>query len=190
MGRQALYRGQYPTLRGQFTVTGHDGWRAGQLVKVTDSRLPSPLNGAYYVIQRVSGTLIAAQDMRRYTIDFGDGPKSRYTGQRPPQPVKWPSPAAYIDIKVYDLSPGPNSSQRITAQLVANDGTPWEIAGKSINWRLECYTSPAGVLQPNTGELDPTVSVTDRHGRAYTTFTSADRDDELVYFIFANTKAT
>jgi hypothetical protein len=188
MGGMALYRGSFPTLRGQFRCTGFDGWRVGQLVKITDSRLPASLNGKYYVIQRVAAKLVATLDVRQYTIDFGDGPTSRFSGQRPPGNVAWPGPSNTIFISVFDLSPGPNSSQRVSAQMVNASGEPWAVEGKTVNWSLECYNN-LGVLQTGQGTLNPEVSVTNGHGKAYTTFTTGPGED-LVYYIFADVKAT
>jgi hypothetical protein len=188
MGGMALYRGSFETLRGSFVSTGYDGWRAGQLVHITDSRLPAQLNGKWFIIQRVRTELHPGTDLRKYTIDWGDGPTSRWSGEKQPGPVDWPNPATMIEISVHDLSPGPNSSQRITGQLINASGEPWAIEGKTVNWSLECYNN-LGVLQPGQGSVKPTVSITDRHGKAYTTFKSGAGVD-LVYYIFADVKAT
>lgn len=187
LGGQALYRGDTPTLRGTVKVYGLDGWRAGQTLKITDARLPAELNGRYFVIQRVSGVLLAGNDLRKYTLDFGDGPQSRWSMQAKTGDITWPPPFAYIEIDVFDLSPGPSSVQRITGRMVSPDGTPWKIAGKTVNWSFKCYNS-AGVEQTGQGTLEPTVSVTDKNGRAYTKLTTGSGTG-LVYYVFANVKA-
>lgn len=187
LGGQAKYRAKYPTLRGSIEVYGLDGWRVGQAVKITDARLPAGLSGKYFMIQRVATSLLEATDLRRYRLDFGDGPRSRWSMRPDPGDITYPPPFAYIEVRAFDLTPGPDSSQRITGQFVANDGTPWEIKGKTVNWSVEAYNS-AGVLQVGQGEVNPEVSVTNRHGRAYTTLTTGLATN-LVYYVFADVKA-
>lgn len=188
LGGQAEYRGATPTLRGSFECYGIDGWRVGQLVQIFDARLPDTYNGKWYVIQRVRAALLKGTPHRRYTIDFGDGPTSRYSAQRRGGDATWPPPAIQIDIKVFDLSPGPNSSQTIEGQLVNGSGQPWEISGKVMNWSFECYNA-AGVLQTGQGSISPTVSVTDKHGIARTTLTTGPGTG-LVYYVFADVIVT
>lgn len=188
LGGQTLYRGQFPTLRGAAEITGYDGWRVGKLVKLTDVRLPANLNEKYYVIQRVQTQLHKETLLRKYTIDFGDGPTSRYSFQASKgSDVSFPHPANAIFIDAFDLSPGPDESQVVTGQLVNGAGEPWAIPGKVVEWSVECYNA-AGVLQPGVGELDPTVSITDRSGKARTTLTSG-AGHGLVYYVFAATRA-
>lgn len=187
-GGQAVERGRTPTLRGQVDVVGYDGWRAGQLMRVTDIRLPASMNGRYYVIQRVRGGFLAETELRKYTLDFGDGPVSRWSGQpATDSDVEWPPGAIQVDIDVRDLSPGPNSTQIITAQLINTAGEPWKIAGKVVEWKFECYNS-LGVLQTGQGSITPTVSVTDKSGKARTRLTTG-AGTALVYYMFARVKA-
>lgn len=187
LGGQALYRGQFATLRGSVEVYGLDGWRVGQIIKIADARIPDELNGRYFVVQSVKASVIEGTDLRHYVLDFGDGPESRWSMKAQQGDITWPPPFAYIEIKVFDLSPGPNSSQRITGQLVAPDGTPWSIAGKTVNWSVECYNS-AGVKQVGVGKVDPKVSITNKNGRAFTTLTTG-AGTGLVYYVFADVKA-
>lgn len=187
IGGTALYRGQTPTLRGSVEVYGLDGWRVGQAMKITDVRLPAELNNRYYVIQSVKAKLLPANDLRRYTLDFGDGPKSRWSAKMQPGDISWPPPFNLIEVHAYDLTPGPNSTQRIIASLVSPDGTPWKIAGKTVNWSFECYNN-IGILQSGQGSIAPEVSVTDKYGKAYTMLTTGPGTG-LVYYVFANVKA-
>lgn len=187
-GGQALYRGSRPTLRGSLDCYGIDGWRVGMLLKIEDNRLPSYADGRFFVIQRVRAALLPGNDKRKYTLDFGDGPVSRYSAQRRGGDAGWPPPAIKIDISVHDLAPGPSSSQIITGQLVNGSGEAWALRGKTVNWSFECYNS-AGVLQTGQGSINPEVSVTDKNGRARITFTSGPGLG-LVYYIFADVIAT
>lgn len=186
-GGQAVERGKTPTLRGSVVVVGYDGWRAGQLMKVTDIRLPSYLNGHYFVIQRVRGGFLAETELRKYTIDFGDGPVSRWSGQPVlDDTVEWPPGAIQVQVEARDLSPGPNSTQIITGQLLNTVGEPWAIAGKVVEWSFECYNN-LGVLQAGQGTMAPTVSVTDKSGKAHTRLTTGP-GTALVYYVFAHVK--
>jgi hypothetical protein len=187
IGRQALYRGKYPTVRGSVDVYGLDGWRVGQALKITDARLPAKYNNRYYVIQKVASKLLPGNDLRSYRLDFGDGPKSRYSMQKKPGDITWPPPFAYIEISAFDLTPGPNNTQRIKGQLKAPDGTAWRIAGRTVNWSFRCYNSN-GVLQSDQGSIPPLVSVTDKYGAAYTKLTTGPGTG-LVYYVFADVKA-
>lgn len=187
-GGQALERGKTATLRGSVEVVGYDGWRAGQLMKITDVRLPAELNGRYFVIQRVRWGFLAETELRKYTLDFGDGPVSRWSG-KPANlgDVEWPPGAILVDISARDLSPGPNSTQIIKGQLLNGVGQPWAIAGKTVEWSFEAYNA-AGVLQVGQGHIDPEVSVTDKHGAARTRLTTGAATG-LVYYMFAHVKA-
>lgn len=188
-GGQAIYRGKFPTLRGSLVVTGVDGWRVGQLVKISDVRLPTALNGRYFVIQSVRAELIEGQDERKYAIDWGDGPTSRFSQQNfAGDDGGFPPPAIKIDVTVQDISPGASSTQVITGQLVDGSGKPWAIPGKIVNWSFQAYNA-LGVLQTAEGSLAPTVSITDKHGTARTKLTTGP-DDRMVYFVFATVKAT
>jgi len=191
VGGQALYRAKFPTLRGSITVGSPDetadGWRVGQVVKIIDARLPDALNGRYFVIQRVQAKLISGTDVREYTLDWGDGPTSRWSMHAKMKPIgKLPPPATQIIIHAFDLSPGPNSEQVITGQLANHAGGPWHIAGKVVKWTLEAYTS-AGV-RTTGGSLHPKVSITDQHGRARTTLKTGPEAGR-VYFVFADVAA-
>lgn len=189
IGGQALYRGAFPTLRGSIKARGVDGWRVGQLLPITDARLPSYLNGRHFVIQRVRTTLIEATDLREYVLDFGDGPTSRYSAEaRQSGDVSWPPGAIQIDVDLKDLSPGPNTTQVVTAQLIDPSGKPWAVQGKVVEWTLEAYNN-LGVIQPGLGTIAPTVSVTDKYGKARTKMTSGATTN-IVYFVFARVKVT
>lgn len=194
IGGQAEYRGRYPTLRGSVKVrddddgTARDGWRVGQVVEIADARLPDELNGLSFVIQEVATRPVSAgSDVLEYQLGFGDGPESRYSAERNPGDVAWPPPFIQLEISVFDLAPGPNSTQTITAQLINGSGGPWALPGKVVNWSFECYDS-LGILQSGQGSLSRTVSVTDKTGKARTRLTTGP-GTALVYYVFAEVKA-
>lgn len=200
IGGQVLYRASRPTLRGSCTVSGGidpngnvlgpDDWRVGELVRVADSRMPGDLSGRYFVVQRVAAKLIAGSEVREYDIDFGDGPVSRYSYQPSSggDDGSFPPPVTQVEVQAFDLSPGPNSTQTIIGQLIAKDGTPWEIADKVVKWTLEVYDS-LGAAVTGQGTLSPEVSGTDAHGRARTVLRTGSMTG-LVYFVFADVAAT
>lgn len=199
-GGQTLYRGQFATLRGQIEFTGYDdpdtgdrvsadGWRAGQLVKITDQRLPADMTGKYFVIQRVKTSLVPMTKVRKYTLDFGDGPTNRYSYRASKQgEVQWPPPMNQIFVDAFDLTPGINNSQIVSAQLVNGSGQPWSIEGKVVEWSLFVYNA-AGVLQTGQGSIDPEVSTTDSNGKARTTLVTGSTPN-LVYYVLAQVRAT
>lgn len=196
IGGQALYRASQPTLRASIKVTGGtdpdgnvlgpDDWVVGMLVPIADPRLPTVLDGKYFVIQEVTIELMSGTDLREYTISFGDGPTSRYTWQVDKSggaDGTYPHPATEVVISTYDLSPGPNSTQVVFGQMTSKDGTPWHIGGKVVKWTLEAYNT-LGALVPNAGKLVPLASATDSNGKARTVLTTGPADG-LVYFVFA-----
>src|SRR5450759_1969959 len=198
VGGQALYRANWPTLRGSLVLSGReqpdgsrvpvDGWRCGQIIQIIDARLPSFLNGKFFLIQAVKAGLLAGTDEREYTIDWGDGPTSRYTYQpRVNNGVTWPNPANMIDIQAYDLAPGVSSTQVVVGQLTNKSGGPWAIPGKVVNWSLEAYNS-AGT-KVDQGTLAPLVSIPDANGKARTKLTTSATSG-IVYFVFADCPVT
>lgn len=195
-GAQVLYRGSRPTLRGSCKVGGYDedgnihegadGWRVGQLVQITDERLPASLNGRFFVIQRVQSKLIATTDVREYTLDWGDGPVSRFSAQKRERPST-PPPTIGVLVTEEDVAPAPLSSQKITGQLINKAGLPWAIADKTVNWELLVLDSGGNVC--DQGSLSPMTSTTDRNGTAYTTLT-AGAGLGLTYFVYATVPVT
>lgn len=199
IGGQALYRGATPTLRGSVVVGGEhrlpdgtvytdpDGWRAGQVVKITDARLPDELNGLQFMIQRVAARVYSGRDLLEYTIDWGDGAVQRLTTASAHK-VPTPDPAVQLYVIWSDLQPAPGSQQIVTAQLVSKNGDPWPIPNRIVNWTLlavdEFYTVVTG-----QGTLDPPASTTDQTGKARTTFTAGARSG-LSYFAYCDSPAT
>lgn len=194
IGGQIQYRGSRPTVRGSFKVggvdpitklplAGADGWRVGQLVRIQDARLPAVLNGRYFVIQRVGATLIPGNDVREYTIDWGDGPVSRYSAQKRDRESN-PPPVVGVLVTVEDVGPEPGTSQKVTGQLINPAGLPWPIPGKTVDWSLEVLDLNGNIIG-GQGALSPIASITDQAGKAYTTLTAGDQLG-LTYIVFAN----
>jgi hypothetical protein len=187
IGGQARYRALYPTLRGSLTLHGTDGWRCGQVVRITDARLPDTLNGRPFVIQRVSTTLIPTQDFRVYTIDFGDGPTQRYSSgrQKKDEDVRLSWPAVQLVLTAVDPVPQPLSVQTITAQLTDSAGAEWKIPDRIVTWTLIAYDLDGAIVE-GQGSLDPLTSPTDASGKARTELTAGDLRN-IIYFVYATT---
>ena len=62
-----------PVLGGNFTVTGHDGWRVGQALYITDSAIaPGQLDGTIaYEIRQVDTDVNMGNGKLTYTVQFG-----------------------------------------------------------------------------------------------------------------------
>jgi hypothetical protein len=198
IGGQVLYRGATPTLRGSVVIGGDhrladgtmyptvDGWRAGQVVQITDARLPPALNGLRYIIQRVATKLYSGTDSREYTLDWGDGAVQRLTTAPDPK-VPTPDPAVQMYVIVADHLPAPGAKQVVTAQLVSQAGVPWPIPNRVVNWTVQAVNASYTAV-PGQGSCDPPASTTDQTGKARTTFTAGSQTG-LTYFIYTDTPA-
>jgi hypothetical protein len=198
IGNQVLYRGATPTLRGSLVIGGDhlhtdgtlyptpDGWRAGQVVQITDARLPPWLNGLWFVIQRVATKLYPGTDQQEYTIDWGDGPVQRLT-TRPDPKVPTPDPAVQLYVVLQDATPAPGTQQVVAAQLVSQAGTAWAIPNRTVNWTVQAVDASYTPV-PGQGSCDPPVSTTDQTGKARTTFTAGSVAG-LQYFIYVDSPA-
>lgn len=176
IGGQQLYRGMFPTLRGTMVLTGAnsvDGWRTWSTVGIHDHRMPDSMNGKRFLIQRI-GTEFYQGGVRKYTIDWGDGPTQRASAQPHPRP-RVPEPAVQLLITAPDLGPNPHDSQIITAQLVdRSSNAPWKIPGKVVQWNLTVVDKFGNPVH-GQGSLDPLVSTTNRSGTARTVLTAGSR---------------
>lgn len=193
VGGQALYRGKYPTLRGSLVVSagtdssgkyhGPDGYRVGQLLHIKDARLPANMNDRWYIIQRVQAKQQPVQDMREYTIDWGDGPVQRSSSLKPKKPPT-PPPADGFYIDIAEVQPAPGFTQVVIAQLINGYGQAWAIPDKVVNWKLIALDKDWNTVA-GQGLLDPTTSTTDDKGQARTVFTAGDQTG-LIYFIYCD----
>jgi hypothetical protein len=205
IGAQVIYRGSRPTLRGTLVIGGDhlgiggildptpDGWRVGQVFRLTDSRLPTaitfpdgtiaPFNGQYFVIQRVATRLYAGADAREYTLDWGDGAVARLTTTRPAKPAV-PDPAVQINVTMSDVGPPPDSSQVVTAQFARSDGTAVKLPGRTVLFSLEVVNSSM-VAVTGQGSLSAVAVTSDLNGQARTVLTTGTVTG-LKYFVSAS----
>ncbi len=198
IGASAIRRAEKPTLRGTIIVDGftnsdgvresRDGWRPWQLLSISDARLPASMKpGGRFVIQRVATTLIAGSDVRRYVIDFGDGPVGRMSqGQRklPPPPAQQPIVVWTCDWE--DFGPiAANESRDAVFTPRNGKGDPWGPIGLPVSFRVEARDSD-GNLVPGQGFCTPPDTVTGQDGKLRTTLTAGDQDG-LFYQVFVET---
>ena len=165
----------------------------GQIFRLTDSRLPAtitfpdgtvvPLNGQYFIVQRVSTRLYAGADAREYTIDWGDGPVARLTTTRPAKPAV-PDPAVQIIVTMSDVGPPPDSSQVVTAQFARSDGTAVKLPGRTVLFSLQVVNSSM-VTVTGQGSLSATAVTSDLNGQARTVLTTGSVTG-LKYFVSAS----
>jgi hypothetical protein len=161
-------------LRGRCTVGNErhhvDGWHVGQLVRISDVRLPSYLNGRAYVIQRVTTRLIPTVNWRVYDLEWGDAPTIR-SSSRSRAKDKVELPGRLWDIGGRDMLPLPGTTVTVIGQLVNDLGIERRVAGIVVNLLLEVWDAN-GVLQEfPVGSISPTQVVTDAMGRWETQLT-------------------
>lgn len=184
--------GSRPRYRGQITIGGRDdegngsplptGLRAGQVIPITDARLPAALNGISWPIQRLSGSLVANPDAPKsviiYTIEFGDLPIGRFSERLPVHEqarttVSAASAAPRHVIYFETLNPIPGSTQTLTSQARNNSDEPVTVKGIAVHWEITAVVDNLGNDKSGNGEsVSPEDTVTDEHGQSITTFTA------------------
>lgn len=73
-GRSYVAARKDPSVRGRFAVTNKHGWKAGQVLTITNTALG--LSAATYEITQVETQYLTGTGKRRYRISFGSLPKS------------------------------------------------------------------------------------------------------------------
>ena len=166
-------------LRGSFTVGGEnspapDGWHVGQVVKITDSRMPAYLNGRFYTIQRVSVTLIPDVNRRVYKIEWGDAPTRRASTRRPlAEQITAKTaqePGVLYDITGRVQNPLPGSTVFVTGQLMDAKKSPVRVSGVNVNLELHVWDD-TGTPQLGVGAISPAAVTTDEMGQWETAMT-------------------
>jgi hypothetical protein len=169
--RRAVERG---ILRGTCTVGNErhhvDGWHVGQLVKITDNRLPVYLNNRYYVIQKVTTTLLPTINWRVYHLEWGDAPIARTSSRRAWKKEMPQLPGRLWDIAGRDMLPLPGTTVTVIGQLVDDLGIERRVAGIRLKLQLEVWDT-TGALVTGVGDISPTDVVSDLMGRWETQLT-------------------
>jgi hypothetical protein len=170
---RARTSGQSGILRGKLVVGNErhhpDGWHVGQYLKINDVRLPGFLNGRYYVIQRVTTTLIPGQNWRVYTIEWGDAPIARLSSRKAPAASTQPPalPGRVWEAAYSEFTPLPSSTVTVVGQLTGDDGTPRRVANVTVHLEILTWDETDTPIAP-VGSLSADVVLTDTMG-AWTT---------------------
>jgi hypothetical protein len=149
-----------------------DGWRCGQMLTITDARLPATLNGRSFPIQRVSGSLKAGNDFREYTIEFGDFPIARFSQKYRATPqrigtARLPSKEHTIHLPSAVLLP--SLTYTVYSQMVDRSKKPVRMSGVPVLWDLTVTDASDATVGTGTITAINTPCVTDSHGRTAAT---------------------
>ena len=175
---RARTSGQQGILRGKLVVGNErhhpDGWHVGQAFKLNDVRLPGYLNGRYYVIQRVTTTLVPGQNWRVYAIEWGDAPIARLSSRKAPGSSATATPPALPgrvwEAAYSEFTPLPSSVVTVVGQLTGDDGTPRRVANVSVSLEILTWDATNTLIAP-VGSLSASVVTTDTMGRWTTDLT-------------------
>jgi hypothetical protein len=166
-----------------------DGWRCGQLLSITDARLPVSLNGYYFPIQRVLGSLVAGQTYAKYTLEWGDGPVGGFSQKfrQTPTVIRTNYHTPAIRYRIYYDTPNlqPSTTYTLRAQAINRSNTPVRAANKQVIWSLAVYDQ-TNALVTGQGSISPTTGITNADGEAYTVLTTGSVQG-LRYLVTAKT---
>jgi hypothetical protein len=150
-----------------------DVWRCGQMVKITDARLPSSVNGKLWPILRVAGSLKSGNDFRVYTLEFGDAPIGRFSAKYRTSPQRLPTarlPANRHRIFMPNTHLRPSSSYTVESQMIDHSGKAVRQGGVAVAWSLVTRDSAGAVV--SAGSIAALDDFTDRHGQTAATLTT------------------
>jgi hypothetical protein len=162
-------------LRGHCTVGNErhhmDGWHVGQIVKITDARLPASLNERYYVIQKVTTKLIPTINWRVYDLEWGDAPIARSSSRRVTKDTKKVAlPGRLWDIEGRIQNPLPSSTITVHGQLKNEKGEPVMVPDVTIDLELHVWDA-TGTPAVGVGSINPETVISDIMGRWQTQMT-------------------
>lgn len=175
--------GQRSRLRGQVTVGKPatttvaekiDGWRCGQMLTVTDARLPAGISGQTWPIMRVKGKLWSTINVREYELEFGDAPLQHFSARYRTSATRIVSPrqpAHVHQIYFANINPLPGSSQVLTSQMVDAAKKPVRGGGIAVVWTM-VVTDSTGTVVVGQGSIAALTSSTDTNGQTTATFTT------------------
>ena len=181
-GAYAAY-GQRARVRGSVTVGKPltssviekvDGWRCGQMLQITDARLPPGISGKLWPILAVRGKLWSTINVREYTLEFGDAPSQHFSAKYRTSPAAIQSPrqpSHTHQIFFPNSNPLPSSSQVLVSQMVDASKKPVRGKGVPVFWKVMA-TDSAGVVVPGQGSVSAIVASTDANGQTTATFTT------------------
>jgi hypothetical protein len=165
-------------LRGHCTVGNErhhvDGWHVGQLVNIRDDRMPWYLNGRYFVIQKVTTTLLPGVNWRVYDLEWGDAPIARSSTRRARQQKDLKLPGRLWDIDGRIQNPLPSSTVRVVGQLQDDMGFARGVAGVIVDLELHVWDADGNVVD-GVGSISPETVTSDFMGRFWTDMTVGEQ---------------
>lgn len=172
-------------LRGHCTVGNErhhpDGWHVGQVVKITDARMPAYLNGRYYVIQKVTTKLIPTVNWRVYDLEWGDAPIARSSSRRFNKEKTPDLPGRLWDISGRIQNPLPGSTVTVVGQLTDEKGTAVRVGGVAVKLELHVWDD-TGAEVTGVGGISPSDVTSDPMGR-WETSMSVSSDEGYYYCV-------
>ena len=175
--------GQRARIRGQVTVGKPltatvaekvDGWRCGQMLQVTDARLPAGISGQKWPIMRVKGKLWSTINVREYELEFGDAPLQHFSARYRTTATTVPSPrqpAHVHQIYFANINPLPSASQVLISQMMDAAKKPVRGQGVAVLWTM-IVTDSTGAVVVGQGSIVAITSSTNANGQTTATFTT------------------
>lgn len=213
----AWRRSLAPTFRGSLTVIEENmgGFRAGQVVTVTDHRLPESVSSGFvlggvpgdgfadltwatsgrYVIQRVQTSLLPGSTHLSTVLDFGDGPVSRISGatrntisDHAAEIAERAKPiVADLFVDFADISPTKAGDRRRFTVTPQNElAAYWKLEGSLINFAVTVYDADTeAIVLTSDASVSPSSAAADRDGRARGELVCDSARDDLKYEVSA-----
>jgi hypothetical protein len=151
-----------------------DGWRCGQMLQITDARLPVGISGQSWPILTVKGKLWSTVNVREYTLEFGDAPRQAFSAKyrTTATKIKTPLQPAHIhEVYFSNLHPLPSTSQTVTSQMIDAAKKPVRAPGVPVVWSMT-VTDSTGAVVTGQGSIVAITSSTDTNGETTATFTT------------------
>lgn len=187
--------GNRARIKGSVTVAGRpdemiDGWRCGQVVTIIDARLPDALNNRAWPIQRVSGRqVLGHQDLRKYTLEFGDAPIERFSQkfqQSPHRIREQHHPAREHRVIFPTKHLRPSTTYVLRSQLIDHSKRPVRQGGLPVAWALSAVQADGTPIV--AGTLAALRDTTNAHGETTAELTTGS-GTEIHYHVTARTAA-
>jgi hypothetical protein len=117
----------------QVSITGYDGWRVGQEIRVASSVFGTP-SARKFRIASVRMHFLPDGN-RTYELELGNAPYRSFAIEST-EDVPTTTPGARWLVEVEDVAPAPGQVQYPYAQIVDPSGIPYPIEGVKVNWSV------------------------------------------------------
>lgn len=171
-----------------------DGWHCGQLVKITDARLPTSLNEQLWPIMALEGqTVPGHRELRVYRLTLGDAPVGRFYAKSGYTPTavnltkpRTPAKVHQVTPEHYDIAGG-EPAQTLVSQLQDTTGSPMAQPGVVVSWTMKITDITGLVVTTSDASLSSASETTNNDGQTFVQFTSDSTRSDLYYDWFAVT---